>query len=118
MTEPITRSYRVRRGDTWEGETFRLISPSGASFWNAATVRSQIRTSHESTTIAHEFTLTPVVTTEGSNGVLTFALTMTKVQSAALTPGNYVGDIEVESEGLRKSTICAFQFSVFADVTR
>jgi hypothetical protein len=118
MIEPITRAYRVRRGDTWEGETFRVISATGASYWNAVVVRAQIRVSHESAAVVHEFSLSPVVTTEGVNGVLTFVLTMTKTQAAALTPGNYVGDIEIESDGLRKSTICAFQFSIFADVTR
>jgi hypothetical protein len=118
MIEPITKSFRVRRGDDWEGETFRLISPAGASFWANTVVRSQIRTTHESPTVAHEFTLTPVVTTEGANGVLTLTLTMSGTQSALLTPGNYVGDIEVKSDGFRKSSFCNFQFAVFADVTR
>lgn len=118
MTEPITRSYRARRGDAWEGETFRVISPDGASFWSAAAVRSQIRAAPESSTIAHEFVLTPAVTTEGSNGVLTFSLALTKTESAALAPGAYVGDIEVESSGFKKTTICCFNFLVLADVTR
>lgn len=118
MVEPITRDFRVRRGDNWAGETFRLISDQGAAFWTSATVRSQIRTSVDSATVAFEFSFTPTVTSEGSNGVLTFVLTMSKTQTAALTPGAYVGDIEVEAAGLPKTTFCVFSMKVLHDVTR
>lgn len=118
MIEPISRAYVVRRGDVWVGETFRFLSATGASFWSSVAVRSQIRTTSTATAIAHEFSVSPVVTTEGANGVLTFTLSMTSVQSEALAPGSYVGDIEISSTQLPKSTLVAFSFDVVSDVTR
>lgn len=118
MVDPITRDYVVRRGDVWTGETFRLISASGASFWASPQVKSQARSSPTSAAVVHEFSVSPQVTTEGSNGVLTFTISLSSVESSALSPGNYVGDIEVSSSQLPKSTLVSFNFTVVADVTR
>jgi len=34
MITPIERAYQARRGDYWQGETFRLISDQGASWYS------------------------------------------------------------------------------------
>lgn len=119
MVTPIARTYKARRGDYWEGELFRFISSLGAGFWANAAVRAQLRPTNPNGPVAHEFTLTTATTTEGSNGVLTvngFALTAN--QTAGLNPGVYVGDIEVSSTTLPKSTLITFTLTVAADVTR
>lgn len=118
MITPITRAFESRRGDVWEGVTFRLISDQGASYWTSPVVRSQIRPTPSSPTVIHEFTITPVITTEGSNGVLTFSLTLTEAESNSISPGTYVGDIDVKSNNFPRSTICTYSFQQNIDVTR
>lgn len=118
MVESITREYTVRRGDVWVGETFRFISSQGTGFWSSYAVRAQIRSTATSATVVHEFTLNPAVTAEGSNGILTIGLSLTANETAAITPGNYVGDIEVSSSQLPKSTLISFSFALVADITR
>lgn len=118
MITPVVRTYQSRRGDAWEGETFRLISDQGAIYWNTPVVRCQIRTTPTSPDITYEFTITPVVTTEGSNGVLTFSISLSDAQSETIAPGSYVGDIDVKSTSFPRSTICLFTFEQLVDITR
>jgi hypothetical protein len=118
MITPITRQYLSRRGDVWEGETFRLISPLGAAYWTNFEVRSQIRITANAPEIIHQFVITPVVTTEGSNGVLTFQINLSEAESLGIIPGFYVGDIDVKSDSFPRSTICTYTFQQLIDVTR
>lgn len=116
MTQAIRRDYTIRRGDAWAGETFRLISTVGASSFTNALVKCQIRTKPDAT-VVKTFTITGTVTTEGTNGVLTFALNMTATESAAIAAGAYLGDIEVTADGFPTSTIIAFRLTVVPDIT-
>lgn len=118
MINPIVRTYQSRRGDAWEGETFRLISDQGAAYWTAPIVRCQIRPTPTSPNLVYEFTITPVITTEGANGVLTFSIALTDAQSETIAPGTYVGDIDVKSNNFPRSTICTFSFEQLVDITR
>lgn len=118
MITPIYRAYESRRGDAWEGETFRLITDQGAAYWTNPVVRSQIRLTPSSPTIIHEFTITPVITAEGANGVLTFSINLTDAESNAIAPGTYVGDIDVKSDNFARSTLISYTFQQNIDITR
>lgn len=118
MITPITRQFISRRGDAWEGATFRLISDQGAAYWTNPIVRSQIRVTANASEVIHQFVITPVITTEGSNGVLTFQINLSEVESSAILPGFYVGDIDVKSDSFPRSTICTYTFQQLIDITR
>lgn len=119
MVTPISRTYRARRGDFWEGEIFRFLCAQGAAFWATPVVRCQLRSVNSNGPVSHEFTLTTAITTEGSNGVLTVnGITLTANQTAGLNPGVYVGDLEVASSQMPKATLVSFTLNVAADVTR
>jgi hypothetical protein len=118
MITPITRQYQSRRGDVWEGETFRLISDQGASYWTNPVVRSQIRINPNSPQVIHQFVITPVITTEGTNGVLTFQINLSEAESLGINPSFYVGDIDVRSDNFPRSTICTYTFQQLIDITR
>jgi hypothetical protein len=118
MIIPITRQYQSRRGDVWEGETFRLISDQGAAYWTNPVVRSQIRTNPNSPQVIHNFVITPVITTEGTNGVLTFQLTLSEAESLVINPAFYVGDIDVKSDNFARATICTYTLEQLIDITR
>jgi hypothetical protein len=118
MITPIVRAYLSRRGDAWEGETFRLISDQGAAYWNTPVVRCQLRPTPSSPDVTFQFTITPVITTEGLNGVLTFSIQLTDAESETIAPGTYVGDIDVKSTLFPRATICEFTFQQLIDITR
>ena len=118
MTIPLERTYRIRRGDAWPGETFRMICSIGIGFWDGAEARSAISL-RGFDAIAHEFDLTgATITQESSVGILTFTLSMTPQETAALVPGYYVGDVEVTGTNIPTSTLISFTLEVVADVTR
>jgi hypothetical protein len=117
MVTALERTYKARRGDKWEGETFRLIKESGAGFWTNPVVASQLRATKNGP-VAHTFTMTPVITMEGVNAVLAFSIELVPADSAKLTPGTYVGDIEVASDACPKSTFITFTLEIVNDVTR
>jgi hypothetical protein len=117
MVQPVKRQYQIRRGDVWSGEEFRLISASGAGFWSGATVKAQMRRTVDAP-VTYEFVLAPVVTTEGTNGVLTFTLSIPATAAEGLNVGTYEGDVEVTSSGLPKSTVITFSATVVPDITR
>jgi hypothetical protein len=117
MVTAIERTYKARRGDKWEGETFRFITENGAAFWASPVVSSQLRPTKNGP-VVHTFTITPAVTTEGSNGVLTCSIDLSPADAAKLNPGTYVGDIEVSSNLCPKSTFITFTLEIVNDVTR
>jgi hypothetical protein len=116
MVTAIERTYKARRGDKWEGETFRLIKEGGAGFWTNPVVSSQLRPTKNGP-VVHTFTITPVITMEGTNAVLTFSIDLPPAD-AQLNPGVYVGDIEVASDSCPKSTFITFTMEIVNDVTR
>lgn len=116
MVEAVQRSLKARRGDAWEGEAYRLVSAT-PGFWSGASAKCQIRKT-ETSPVSHEFSLSPVVTQEGANTVLTVELGLSEYESARLAPGTYFGDLEVRSTLLPKSTIVQFTLEVFGDITR
>lgn len=116
MVEAVQRTYKVRRGDAWVGESFRLIS-TVAGFWSGAKAKSQIRKT-ENGPVIHEFSLNPVVTQEGANTVLTLSISFSPEDSAKLVPGTYLGDVEVSSTQLPKCTPIEFTIDANGDITR
>jgi hypothetical protein len=117
MVTALERTYKARRGDKWEGETFRLIADAGASFWTTPVVSSQLRPTKNGP-VVHTFVFTPVITSEAGNGVLTISIDLSPTNSAKLSPGTYVGDIEVSSTTCPKSTFITFILEIVNDVTR
>jgi len=111
--------FEVRRGDTWEGETFRVLAPTGngGAWWASTTVKSQIRHVPDGR-LVKEFSLTPVVTTESGTGVLTFSIALTDAESKLLAVGDYVGDIQITCPQFGVLTFVHFTLEVFPDVTR
>jgi hypothetical protein len=116
MVSAIERQYQARRGDVWEGEGFRVLT-TNQNLFDGIIVRSQLR-DHPSGHLVHEFPIYPVVTTEGANKVLTFGIRLSSEESAKLSPKTYVGDIEISSNLIPKSTVVMFEIDLFADVTR
>lgn len=53
----------------------------------------------------------------GTRQVLTFGIALTPAESAAILPGQYVGDIEVTSDSFPKSTIITYDLDVVTDIT-
>lgn len=118
MVTAVERTYKARRGDKWEGETFRFIAEAGTSFWASAVVSSQLRPTKNGP-VVHTFSITPAVTLEvGLGGVLTVSIDLSPADAAKLNPGTYVGDIEVSSTLCPKSTFITFTLEVVNDVTR
>lgn len=68
--------------------------------------------------LIHEFSISPVVTTEGGNKVLTFGIGLTEEESSRLQPKIYIGDIEISSTYLPKSTVVTYTTEVFGDITK
>jgi len=116
MVTPIERKYQARRGDDWEGEAFRVSTTIQDAF-DGIIVRSQVR-DYPSGNLAHEFLIYPVVTTEGANKVLTFGIRLSSEESSKLSPKVYVGDIEISSNIIPKSTVVVYDLDVASDVTR
>jgi hypothetical protein len=116
MVTPIERTYQVRRGDAWEGEGFR-VSTTNQTLFDGVVVRSQIR-EHYGGPLIHEFLISPVVTTEGANKVLAFGIGLTEAESSRLQPKVYLGDIEISSTYLPKSTVVTYTADVFGDITK
>lgn len=117
MVTALERTYKARRGDKWEGEGFRFITEEGSAFWTNPVVASQLRPTKNGP-VVHTFTITPVITSEAGNGVLTISIDLSPADSGKLTPGTYVGDIEVSSTACPKSTLITFTLEIVNDVTR
>jgi len=113
----ITRDHCIRRGDAWVGEIYRIKSDVGSEFWDNWVAASQLRTASDGT-LAHTFALDGSVTEEDGVGILTLNLKIDAVDTATLSAQRYVGDIEVESDFLPKSTLVTFRVTILPDVTR
>lgn len=113
---PAKYNIRFFQGDTW------TISP----IWRingvlvdvtGYTADMQVRTDVDSATVVVELsTANGRIVTGGTNG--TFTLTLTAAQTAALTAGSYVYDLEVTSTTGVVSKILRGSFTVDPEVTR
>lgn len=119
MTNAVERKYTIRRGDLWEGETFRFLAPegNGASWWDFAVASAQLRHTANSA-LVKQLTVAPVVTEESGRGILTIALSLLPEETRGLLPGPYVGDLEVSGAYFENVTLVTFTADVVADVTR
>jgi len=111
--------YTVKRGDDFTGDTLNFKSSEGASFWDGFAVKAQMRTSADSETVTHEFDLSDAEVTDVAGvGILTVPLAADAADTADWDPGQYVGDVEVSSDLMPKTTLVTMRFTVLADVTR
>lgn len=118
-TTALQRRYTIKRGDDFVGDTFNFKSPDGSVYWSGFAVKAQMRLTADTATVAHEFDLTAAAVTEVAGvGILSFALEADAADTADFDPGQYVGDIEVSSTLMPKTTLVTMRFTVLADVTR
>jgi len=124
MTNPstgnsaIAKAYTIKRGDDFRGGTFNFSGPAGtgAAFWENYAVRAQWRASPDGELIyEHEFSVT--VTESDGVGVLSFDLNAPAADTVSFPAGNMIGDIELKSNSLPKTTLVTMRATVIADVT-
>lgn len=106
--------------DLYQGATFSYVltwevggSPVNLTSY---TGRLQARTTPDATTPVLSLTTGSGITLGGSAGTIT--LTRTAAQTAALTPGRYVYDLELESAGGVVTRLVEGELIVHAEVTR
>ena len=117
MIEAKKLSWNIRRGDAFSAGTFRFLSSSGTSFWDNFVVKCQLRASPDGT-LVHEMVLTSAaVTDEDGVGVLSVPMNITAAATAAFDAGKLVGDFEITSDSLPKSTVITINATVYRDVT-
>lgn len=109
---PATFNLTIRTGDT-ETVSVTLQNENGTPVDIAGrTYAAQLRTNASNTTILASFTCAIV---DAASGTLTASLTAT--QTAALTPGLAVWDLQ-ETNGSSVTTLLAGQVTIVQDVTR
>ena len=108
----------IRRGDAWTVPVFEFRSPAGegAAWWDGYAVKAQLRASIDGD-LLHEFDLGAEVSEEDGIGILTLQLYISAEDSAALSIGPKIGDIEITTDFLPKFTAIAFRVPVVGDVT-
>ena len=117
MIEAKKLSWNIRRGDSFSAGTFRFISSSGTSFWDNFVVKCQLRSTPDGA-LVHEMDLSDAeVTEEDGDGVLSVPMNITATATAAFDPGKLVGDFEITSDSLPKSTVITINATVYRDVT-
>lgn len=80
------------------------------------TAAMQIRTSYDSSTTVVSLTSSSGIVITAATGLLT--ITITSIQTAALTPGTYVYDLEITSGSGVVSRLIQGSVMVSAEVTR
>ncbi len=114
MAEPGKMTMRIRRGDSYAAvATWTRGAPAVPVDLAGATVAAQIRADADSSAILATIAAT---VTNAAGGVITLALT--PVQTAALTPGVAVWDLQVSLSPTDVHTILAGPVIVERDVTR
>jgi len=114
----IAKTYTIKRGDDFRGGTFNFSGPAGegSAFWDNNSVRAQWRASPDGELIyEHEFSVT--VTESDGVGVLSFDLSAPATDTVSLPAGIMIGDIELKSGSLPKTTLVTMRALVIADVT-
>lgn len=105
MVTSAKRSYQVRRGDAWEGETFRVVSALGVSFWDGVAALAQMRAFPEGHLI-YEFDLShATVTSEDGNGVYTTSWSAPGSLTSKWAAGSYTLALRVSSNSLPAATL-------------
>lgn len=105
----------VDQGSTWNVQA--TIATDGTP-WNLTgyTARMKVRPTVESTTVTMSITDTDGIALGGAAGTVTLSRSAT--QTAALTAGSYVYDLELVSGGGVVTRILQGPFVVSAEVTR
>jgi len=107
--------------------TYNFILEQGATFNRQLTVqennsaldltgytaRAQMRSTHDSDSIALSFTVT---VSDATNGILTMLASATS--TASLTPGQYVYDVEIESSAGSVTRLLQGTVTVNPEVTK
>ena len=115
---PLLISFEVMRGDYFAGPLLRFKSALGVGFWGGAVLKSQLRTSSASTSVVHTFDLSgAVITNENGVGVLSVPLFATKLYTINWPASKLVGDLNIESSSLPKTTLAFFRFNVSQNIT-
>ena len=108
-----TYNFTLEQGSTFSRQ-ITVQENSSALNLTGYTARMQMRSTHDSSSIALTFTTT--IASPASNGIIN--LTATASNSAAVEEGMYVYDLEIESSAGNVTRILEVQVTVTPEVTR
>ena len=108
-----TYNFTLEQGSTFSRQI--TVQEDGTALnLTGYTARMQMRSTHDSSTIA--LTYTSTIASPASNGIVN--LSATASQSAAIEEGIYVYDLEIESSGGVVTRLMEGKVTVTPDVTR
>jgi|TARA_R100000030_G_C3209978_1_gene113092 hypothetical protein len=108
-----TYNFTLEQGSTFSRQ-ITVQENSTALNLTGYTARMQMRSTHDSSTIA--LTYTSTIASPASNGKINLSATAT--QTAAIEEGIYVYDLEIESSGGEVTRLMEGQVTVTPEVTR
>ena len=108
-----TYNFTLEQGSTFSRQ-ITVQENSTALNLTGYTARMQMRSTHDSSTIA--LTYTSTIASPASNGKINLSATAT--QTAAIEEGMYVYDLEIESSGGEVTRLMEGQVTVTPEVTR
>ena len=108
-----THNFTLEQGSTFSRQ-ITVQENSTALNLTGYTARMQMRSTHDSSTIA--LTYTSTIASPASNGKINLSATAT--QTAAIEEGIYVYDLEIESSGGEVTRLMEGQVTVTPEVTR
>jgi len=108
-----TYNFTLEQGSTFSRQ-ITVQENSTALNLSGYTARMQMRSTHDSSTIA--LTYTSTIASPASNGKINLSATAT--QTAAIEEGIYVYDLEIESSGGEVTRLMEGQVTVTPEVTR
>lgn len=115
---PIWREYSIKRGDDVFLALLHFEAEGGLAFWDGYVAKAQLRSGHFDGALIHEFDLDPVLSVNGTKGVLTLYIRAPKAETIDFPVGYAVGDVEIESDNLPKTTVMGFSAPVRGHVTK
>ena len=108
-----TYNFTLEQGSTFSRQI--TVQEDGTALnLTGYTARMQMRSTHDSSTIA--LTYTSTIASPASNGIVNLSATAT--QSAAIEEGIYVYDLEIESSGGVVTRLMEGKVTVTPEVTR
>ena len=108
-----TYNFTLEQGSTFSRQI--TVQENGTALnLTGYTARMQMRSTHDSSTIA--LTYTSTIASPASNGKINLSATAT--QTAAIEEGIYVYDLEIESSGGEVTRLMEGQVTVTPEVTR
>ena len=108
-----TYNFTLEQGSTFSRQI--TVQENGTALnLTGYTARMQMRSTHDSSTIA--LTYTSTIASPASNGIVNLSATAT--QSAAIEEGIYVYDLEIESSGGVETRLMEGKVTVTPEVTR